>query len=115
MSDRRAFLRGLAALPLVGGSVALIGQPSAVAVPATIACLEAYKTFLIRELRVLAWDLADLPHYRSWLSSDRVKRSEMLEQIQLCGGYREGFGDERPASRAALVLSAVGASWREDA
>ena len=34
MSDRRTFLRGLASLPLIGGSIVILGQPTAAAVPA---------------------------------------------------------------------------------
>ena len=33
--DRRGFLRGLAALPLIGGSVAILGKPTQAAVPVT--------------------------------------------------------------------------------
>jgi hypothetical protein len=35
MSDRRNFLRGLATLPLIGGSVAILGKPTAAAVTVT--------------------------------------------------------------------------------
>ena len=35
MADRRTCLRGLASLPLIGGGVALIGNPTAAAVPIT--------------------------------------------------------------------------------
>ncbi|RYB06249.1 hypothetical protein [Lichenibacterium ramalinae] len=34
MADRRSFLRGLVLLPLIGGSIAILGQPTAAAVPA---------------------------------------------------------------------------------
>ena len=41
MNGRRDFLRSLAALPLIGGSVALIGQPVAAATPVNLALAEA--------------------------------------------------------------------------
>ena len=56
---RRGFLRGLAALPLVGGAVTLIGQPTAAAVLATPELLEAYRNWLHMERRMLAWEMAE--------------------------------------------------------
>ena len=44
--DRRGFLRGLASLPLIGGGVALIGQPTAAAVPVTDDMLATYQSWL---------------------------------------------------------------------
>ena len=41
-ASRRGFLRGLTTLPLIGGGVALIGAPSAVAEPVTRSMLETY-------------------------------------------------------------------------
>ena len=46
---RRGFLRGLASLPLIGGSVALIGQPTKAAGPVTQAMLADYADFLAIE------------------------------------------------------------------
>ena len=40
--DRRSFLRGIAALPLIGGSVAILGKPTQAAVPVTHDMLCAY-------------------------------------------------------------------------
>ena len=60
---RRGFLAGLAKLPLIGGSVALIGQPKAVAGQATPEMIEAYKTWLALELRFLGWRMADDPYF----------------------------------------------------
>ena len=61
MSGRRDFLRGLVSLPLIGGGVTLIGQPSAVAEPVTSDLLEAYKTWLFNEHRSLSGDMAASP------------------------------------------------------
>ena len=49
MSDRRSFLRGLASLPLIGGSVALIGQPTAAAVSVTDELHARYVAWLAHE------------------------------------------------------------------
>ena len=43
MSDRRAFLASLAALPMLGGGVRLIGRPTAAAVPVTDGLLRNYE------------------------------------------------------------------------
>ena len=51
---RRDFLRGLASLPLIGGSVVLIGQPSAIAKSATVYFIGNYKTWLDREMSFYA-------------------------------------------------------------
>ncbi len=53
MSDRRSFLRGLAALPLIGGGVTLIGNPTAAAVLLTLEMLNAYNQWLFYERRLL--------------------------------------------------------------
>ena len=49
MSDRRTFLRGLATLPLIGGSVALIGNPTQTAVLVTDGLLRNYEAWLAWE------------------------------------------------------------------
>ena len=51
MHDRRSFLRGLATLPLIGGGVTLIGNPTAAAVPVTDMLLQRYGLFLAIEAR----------------------------------------------------------------
>lgn len=55
-ASRRGFLSGLATLPLIGGSVALIGSPSAVAEPLNQRLLDAYDEFLDGERRALKWE-----------------------------------------------------------
>ena len=49
----RAFLRGLAALPLIGGGVTLIGNPTRAAEPVTSDLLDAYNEWLFYERRML--------------------------------------------------------------
>lgn len=52
--DRRGFLRGLASLPLVGGSVALIGSPTAAAVQPSAGMVATYVAWLDAERRLAA-------------------------------------------------------------
>lgn len=54
-ASRRGFLSGLTTLPLVGGSVALIGAPSAAAVPVTGGMVATYLAWLHFEQRYVAW------------------------------------------------------------
>ena len=51
MLERRSFLRGLASLPLIGGGVTLIGNPTAAAVPVTDALHARYTAWLAHEHR----------------------------------------------------------------
>ena len=53
MNGRRTFLGQLAGLPLIGGSVALIDQPTAVAEPITTPMLLQYANWLFYERRLL--------------------------------------------------------------
>lgn len=129
LSARRGFLRGLVSLPLVGGGVTLIGQPTAVAEPTTDALLDAYVALLAHE-------------HRAALAERTIRQAERVVADGLAAGRTDGrpewldevrgwatrdapmywFPDapavERvvtsapPSSRAALVLSAVGHDWR---
>jgi hypothetical protein len=126
MSDhhRRGFLRSLAALPLIGGSVALIGSPTAAAVATTPDMIEAYKTWLNMELRFLAWEMAGDPtfieRYRHdpAVDGDRVQLSDRIGRSLMfvgdSGHYHFDEAGTAPSTRAALVLSAVGCDWRRD-
>ena len=97
--DRRAFLRSLASLPLIGGGLRLIGQPTAVAVPPSRAMLADYCDWLaverdaaLRELygtavsRALVDGMPLFDRHRSW--------PDMLVHP--------------PSGRAAVALSAAG-------
>ena len=42
MVERRSFLRGLVTLPLIGGAVTLIGDPTGPALPVTPDLLDGY-------------------------------------------------------------------------
>jgi hypothetical protein len=116
---RRGFLRGLASLPLIGGSAALIGQPTAVAQPVTPDLLEAYKAFLHFEYRFLTWEMADDPaclaRYRL-AGASRIERSDVIANNiwEIFGDSARMYGRGSATSRAALVLGAIDCDWRKD-
>lgn len=116
---RRSFLAGLTKLSLVGGSVALLGQPSAVGEPVTLQMLEAYKTWLHYEYRHLAWEMAALPAVADRYGGLHGDRFRALKS----GVTHFGTGDassfhgprcQSAVDRAALVLSTVGCVWHDD-
>lgn len=89
---RRGFLCQLASLPLIGGGVTLIGQPTASAEPVTPDLLEAYKTWLDMEMRFLCWDMAGDPIF-----IDRYKHhhgtEEQVGRSKVIGGHLAFVGD----------------------
>ena len=97
---RRGFLRGLAGLPLVGGAVTLIGQPTAAAVPATPELLEAYRNWLHMERRMLAWEMAE---------GDPRAFDVLMHQFRP-NDVGALFHDDAPppSTRAAVILSTAG-------
>ncbi len=104
MADRRSFLRGLVTLPLVGGSVALIGQPTAAAVPVSDGLLRNYEAWL-------AWERYQL-HREMW-GQEVATRCTTFLAINLPGEQwhnprLEGGGCPEASTRAALVLATVG-------
>jgi hypothetical protein len=123
MSDtpRCTFLRQLCGLPLVGGSISLIGSPKAVAEPITFHLLEAYKTWLHYEQRFLCWEMAKSDdfvstYYPSLAEKDHINRANEIGRqftyIGDAGNHR--VGGINPSERAALVLSAVGCDWKDE-
>lgn len=112
IAARRGFLRGLLSLPLIGGGVTLIGQPTAAAVPVTSDLLEHYQAFLLAEAAetISERDLLRHPehpylleHRRQWCREMRWydgadARPEIMTHVRAA-----------PAgSRAAVVLAAAG-------
>ncbi len=98
MPDRRTFLRGLASLPLIGGSVALIGNPTAAAVPATPELLADYADFLGLE----RWRTLEMLY-------DREMAQRILYSFSVHGpawDWHKTSGE--PSTRAAVVLATVG-------
>lgn len=118
---RRGFLRGLLSLPLIGGSVALIGAPSAVAEPCTLPMLQTYSDWLAREFGETLIELAPLTHpQRDELPgfmtyATQHARNWCEGNALLTRGSRVSFEVPPrmlPSTRAALVLSTVGCDWR---
>ena len=114
---RRGFLRALANLPLIGGSIMLLGTPSAAAVSISVDLLRKYRLFLNKELFAtqieiesvvspfhfanMGFSLSDpsswsgLPMW--WPTPDDSVLDSLVTQ-------------KPPSSRAAVVLSAAGLS-----
>ena len=105
MLERRAFLASLAALPMLGGGVKLIGQPTATAIPVSNGLLRNYEAWL-------AWERHQL-HTELW-DRDTADRNVTFLAMNLPGEqWHNPWRDEAPpcppaSTRAALVLSAVG-------
>ena len=103
---RRGFLRGLAHLPLIGGGVTLLGNPTAAAEPVTLDLLRSYSAWLHFERRFLSWELC---------GSDK-SRFDVEDAVVWAGNpgfhYHKGGTEGPPSTRAAVVLSAVGCGWR---
>ena len=104
MSDRRAFLASLAALPMLGGGVKLIGQPTAPAVPVTTGPLRNYEAWL-------AWERFQL-QTELW-GRDAATKCTTFLAVNLPGEqwhnpWRDGETCPEASTRDALVLSAVG-------
>ena len=108
-ATRRGFLRALAALPMIGGGVALIGAPEAVAEPITRDLLVTYADWLLMERRRLLKTLYPDPAERVFARRS-VIGSEAADAFHIPFDGRGGSPD--PTTRAALVLSAVGCDWR---
>lgn len=121
-AHRRGFLRGLASLPLVGGGVTLIGAPTAAATPVTPALLRAYADWLAVEygealIELDALGATDKP-LKVALAVEQFRRGWCQDNGTLnprSGGGRrfEHPPVAAPSTRAAVVLAAVGADWRE--
>ena len=125
---RRGFLRGLLALPLVGGAVLFIGSPSAVAEPITDAALDSYVAFLAHEHRAALAERtirAAERHVARGIASGMPCRPGYLAEVRERAWQAPAmfyFPDApvvesviagaNPSARAAIVLSAIGCDWR---
>lgn len=119
-ASRRGFLRGLTTLPLIGGGVALIGAPSAVAEPVTKRLLGEYHDWLMYERFMVAREIEDDEPSRfgpQALFGNAWRWHRARGEVREAGDSREILGDgvSFPSTRAALVLSTVGCDWQEGA
>ena len=112
MSDRRTFLRGLATLPLIGGSVAVIGNPTRAAVPITDALLSRYDRWLDLERSRLRFEMFSRWSYMApehpievIFYDRRTDKAFNQHAIEMPG---VDFDHTGASGRAAVVLSAVG-------
>jgi len=118
-ASRRGFLCGLTTLPLIGGSVALIGSPSAVAEPVNSSLLDTYGTWLFYERRWLQFERygvgGDQNHDGRFAILDRAsgKAFDYVSMDNEAGRYHGREGEDPASSRAALILSAAGCDWRK--
>jgi hypothetical protein len=118
---RRGFLRQLCHLPLIGGGVALLGAPTAVAEPVTPDLVEAYRRWLwlehallLEEVPKLAPQMEPRPPMDGWADSDiraYLGAEQRLTQVradfiaECCNfHFRAGFtaGDPSPVDRFYL-------------
>ena len=114
MLERRSFLRGLASLPLIGGGVTLIGNPTAAAVPVTPDLMQSYKSWLRMEHRMLSWEMVDYDIERGKVMERTFIHDTPGDEYHWQWSHR-GYqgpagwrGAPQPSGRAAVVLSAVG-------
>ena len=108
---RRGFLSGLAALPLIGGGVSLIGQPTAAAVPVTKHLLRTYEQWLGWE-RLKACN-ALYGFDRATKAQSSFVPSGAAYDWHFPGGRIWELRSGEAASRAAVMLSAAGVPLRE--
>lgn len=117
MADRRFFLRGLASLPLIGGGVTLIGNPTAAAVPVTPHLLDTYTAWLDLERSWLDWERygPDGRGERVWCDPNMrvVWQDPLTKQCWRSTPAMRCFDHRNAVSRAAVILSAAGMPLRE--
>jgi hypothetical protein len=117
LQNRRGFLRGLTTLPLIGGSVALIGNPAKAAVPITRELQERYIAWLANEHAAALFELhPPQPQYddfqRSMSDWHYARVRTPMYWFPEAQDIEASIARSRPPStRAALVLSAVGCGW----
>ena len=108
--SRRGLLRGLATLPLIGGSVALIGKPTAVAVPMTLPLIDRYVAWLAAEhaAAIVAHEELHYPHLVGTGSLEQRWNRQPMFWFPDDPVAHANVRATSPATRAAIVLSAVG-------
>lgn len=115
--QRRGFLRGLAALPLIGGGVTLIGAPTQAAILPSRELLERYRMWIAAEhaevhAEMTRWNYPpdEFSNHRERLTREwgrDLYHQPIDELVDLT------VRSARPSTRAAVVLAAVGCDWRE--
>ena len=108
IAPRRTFLRQLVTLPLIGGGVTLIGEPTAVAEPPSRHTLAHYANWLFYERRILCHELANGD---SAFARELQRRREEVEPEFHFPPHRDWRDVPMPSTRAALIMSAAGFDW----
>ena len=107
---RRGFLRQLAGLPLIGGGVTILGNPTGAAEPVTEQLLDAYSEWLFYERRLLC-----LERWPGSRDAEAVVPANTGARGYHFPAYPPSWRDApQPSTRAAVVLSAVGCGWKEE-
>ena len=115
---RRGFLGSLARLPLIGGSIAVLGAPTASAEPVTDRLLARYDAWLEIErahLRIERFgyervlDQAESRFALVWHNRETGQIFDHRRDGLLGSGHR--CGEPAPSTRATVVLAAAGVDW----
>lgn len=115
-ASRRGFLRGLTTLPLIGGSVTLIGDPVAAAEPPSLELLQSYSAFLHFERRYLNAVLyPQVPSKGVSMFVPMDNRGAVFHDREawIHGVPTWPHQGQAAQNRAAIVLAAVGCNWKE--
>jgi hypothetical protein len=97
---RRGFLRSLAALPLIGGGVTLLGNPTRAAEPVTAELLDSYDAWLFYERRYLSFE-----RFGPGAIVDNVTGQKLCDHVAVAnagGRFHGPVSDPMPSSRAAV-------------
>lgn len=96
--SHRGFLGGLTTLPLIGGRITVIGQPTAAAEPITFELLEHYKSWLYAEAVALGREMYEGQQYGHLV----------LPYSPLGRSWTVTCLDNPASTRAAAILAAAG-------
>ena len=111
-ASRRGFLSGLATLPLIGGSVSLIGSPIGAAEKPSVLCLETYCAWLHYEQRALQGFLYPGIERGTYIPlTNQGARFHFADRFGHDGWWQRV--EAETAARAPVVLATVGCDWRK--
>jgi hypothetical protein len=113
--QRRGFLRGLAALPLIGGGVTLIGNPTKAAVLPSRELIETYRSWLAAEFAEVHAEMTRWDYAPDEFSDCRERFTREwgrdLYHMPIDAVIDANVRNGAPSGRAAVVMAAVGLDW----